>query len=114
MSDLARIEQLATLFGISGEYNDWAGNAVTVPTEYKLPILEAMGVDVSSDETITRSYQDKLASEWHQVLPPVIVLTQGESSQIPLRLASDKLDITLEGSLELEDGENTSPDSEGL
>ncbi len=106
MSDLARIEQLAALYGISGEYSDWAGNLVNVPTEYKIPVLEAMGVDTSSDDTITRSFQDKLLSEWGQLIAPVIVLTQGDSSIVTLNLTSKKLGARLKGTLELESGES--------
>ncbi|MRI31889.1 4-alpha-glucanotransferase [Endozoicomonas sp. OPT23] len=105
MSDLARIETLAAFYGVSGEYSDWAGNPVTVPTEYKIPILEAMGVDVSSDENITRSFQDRLLYDWNQLIPPVVVMTQGHSSPVPVNLPADKLNVQLKGALELENGE---------
>ena len=105
MSDLARIEQLAALYGVSGEYLDWAGNPVSVPTEYKVPILEAMGVEISSDDAITRSCQDKLINDWSQLIPSVLVMTQGEAKSVPLNLKSEQTEIHLIGALELETGE---------
>ncbi|WP_051785834.1 4-alpha-glucanotransferase [Endozoicomonas numazuensis] len=104
MSDSNLIEQLAGHCGVSGEYSDWSGQPVSVPTEYKLPILEAMGLNVESDDTIKQAIQDSEQQRWQQLLHPVFVYTQGQACLVSLHLEDQQLGHLFKGEITLETG----------
>ena len=104
MTDLKLVEQLAELCGISGNYEDWTGNPVSVATEYKLPLLQAMGLNVSSDEAIQRAIEQQQRQPWDPLIPPVCVFTQGHSLTIPLHLDSLLKGSSFKGKITLESG----------
>ncbi|WP_252178639.1 4-alpha-glucanotransferase [Endozoicomonas sp. 4G] len=104
MSDPDLIEQLAGHYGVCGEYSDWAGEPVSVPTEYKLPILSAMGLNVESDDAIKQAITDVEQQNWQQLLPPVSVFTQGKNCLLNLHLEDQRLGSQFKGEITLETG----------
>ncbi|WP_422135129.1 MULTISPECIES: 4-alpha-glucanotransferase [unclassified Endozoicomonas] len=102
MSDPDLIEQLAGYYRVSGEYSDWAGEPVSVPIEYKLPILAAMGLNVESDDAIKQAITDFEQQRWQQLLHPVSVFTQGQAYQVSLHLEDQQLGQLFKGEIILE------------
>ena len=107
MSDLNRkkINLLAELYGITGQYQDWAGNAVQVPDDYKIPMLEAMGVDTSSEKNIDKAIAKQEKDQWESLLPPVQVVHQGQTFSVPMYLPANRRKNTFKGLVELETGQ---------
>ncbi|MGI9274571.1 MAG: 4-alpha-glucanotransferase [Endozoicomonas sp.] len=104
MPDLKMVERLAELCEVSGEYLDWAGNPVSVTTEYKIPLLQAMGLDLTDDAAIERAIEQRQAADWEQLLPPVIVLHEGQPFCLNMHVPEGRLNSNFKGELELEDG----------
>ncbi|WP_062261499.1 4-alpha-glucanotransferase [Endozoicomonas arenosclerae] len=104
MSDPKLIELLAGHCGISGEYDDWAGNPVNVPTEYKLPILRALGLEVDSDEAIQHAINDNEQQRWQQLISPVYVFTRGQPCLISLHVDERQMGNLFKAEITLETG----------
>jgi 4-alpha-glucanotransferase len=83
-----RIEKAATLWGIQPEFWDiWGQKHHTSPAT-AMAILSAMGVDVSSAESLERALDGRTRSEWIPPLPPTLVLTEDDVLRIPISLPS--------------------------
>ncbi|WP_419533433.1 4-alpha-glucanotransferase [Endozoicomonas sp.] len=101
---MQRIERLAACYGLSGEYNDWAGNPVKVPVEKMIPMLEAMGLQLGSDQLIDQQIEDVEKQRWQSILPGVAVLHKGSPFELELHLPASKLKDTIKLNLTLENG----------
>lgn len=102
--DMQRIERLAECCGLSGEYNDWAGNPVKVPVEKMIPMLEAMNIKLDSDQLIDQQIEDFERRRWQSVLPDAVVLHKGSPFKLEVHLPVGKLEDTIKLNLTLENG----------
>ena len=94
------INQLADTAGMSGEYLDWEGKPVVVNPTYKIPLLSAMGFDMSSDASIEKTIVMQTAKLWEEVVPPVVVLHQNKALEVLLRQPEKKKQMTIVITLE--------------
>lgn len=92
--------QLAKLNGISTSYIDQLGTYVEIRDEVLVSVLAALGVDASSDEAITTSYELTKHRIADTLVEPTIVKFIGKESTTPIRAKGH--DVTLR--LLLEDG----------
>ena len=90
---------------MSGQYLDWAGKPVTINVEHKAPLLEAMGFDVSSSESVIKAITSQRARKWKRTLPSVRVVHRGEAFTVPVRLPASTLETPIELNLITEDAQ---------
>ncbi len=102
MLDHKLIDRLGDLCGMSSSYLDWAGTPVQVDTANKIPLLKAMGFDLSSNSTLKAAINQRLEQQWLSVLPPVAVVHQEKSFTIELKLPKAKLPAVLDLEVVLE------------
>lgn len=103
-TDMQRIERLAKCYGLSGEYNDWAGNPVKVPVEKMIPMLKAMGLKLDSDKLIDEQIEKLEKRRWQSVLPTVVVLHRGKPFELEVHLPASKVTDPIKLQLTQEDG----------
>ncbi len=103
-----KINRLAELCGISESYQDWAGNTVQIPKTYKIPMLEAMGIDVQDEQHIEATIEKREKNQWSSLLPPVCVVHKGDGFSVPMYIPANRQDNTFKGRIELESGKRES------
>ncbi len=77
--DLGR---LAAAYGVATEYWDQAGTLVQVGSATVAAVLMALGLDVSSHESIENAIEEKRLRDWRRMLPPVFVMREGEDLRL--------------------------------
>ena len=77
--DLGR---LAAAYGVATEYWDQAGTLVHVGSATVAAVLMALGLDVSSHESIENAIEEKRLRDWRRMLPPVFVMREGEDLRL--------------------------------
>ncbi len=92
--------ELAAAHGVATSYDDWSGRRVVVGEPAVLAALAALGVEAASPATLVTARAELDAAPWRRVLPPALVVRQGDRAQVEVRG-----DVTL--SLLLEDGSAT-------
>ncbi|CAM3661171.1 4-alpha-glucanotransferase [Parendozoicomonas haliclonae] len=105
MLDHQLIDRLGELCGMPCSYLDWAGEPVTIETEFKVPLLSAMGFDMSSDLTVAAAIKAAHALKWQTLLKPVTVVHQQKTLALELRFESAKRPDALELTITLENGD---------
>jgi len=83
---LAAIMQLK---GIDDSFIDATGQPATVSDHNIKRIIQAMGVDASSESTLTSHYEAQESKHWLSLLPPVAVFQQAPSYELEVRLPID-------------------------
>ena len=99
------INRLAELCGISSEYLDSEGLPVVIAVENKVPLLQAMGFDLSSNAAVEAAIEDKMNASWSQIIPVVVVLHRNKPFCIDLRLPEKQLPESFKVTVTLEDDE---------
>jgi len=77
--DLGR---LAAAYGVATEYWDQRGNLVNVGSATVAAVLTALGLDVSSHESVEAAIEEKRLRDWRRMLPPVFVMRQGQDLRL--------------------------------
>ncbi len=80
----AALVELAHAYGIATDYTDWRGRPTEVTAEAVADVLTAMGVDVSDASAALARRQEQ---PWRRMLPHCVVMRQGRSCSVPVRLA---------------------------
>ena len=75
--------ELAHRYGIATDYVDWQDRPVEVPATTVSAVLAAMGVDTSDPVQALVAREDE---PWRRVLPPCVVLRQGERRVLPVHV----------------------------
>lgn len=96
MSD---IDRLAELVGIEPFYFDIWGNRRDTSRETKCALLAAMGVGVGSEAEVAGSLREAEERPWRRLLPPVLVVLEGEEPQVPVAVPEDAADAVLRWTL---------------
>lgn len=99
------IEKLAELVGFHATYTNSFGEQVYAKDEARHSLLNAMGYDLSSDETINNSITELEQKPWLNMLPPAhIAKLEADEHQIIVSLASSS-DKVMNWHITLESGE---------
>lgn len=80
------LNQLAAEYGVATEYWDWRGEHRQVATHTLAAVLGALGVDVSDGESRTRALLERRDEPWRRMLPPYLVVRQGESRTVEVHV----------------------------
>ena len=78
MSDLDRV---LYWHGVAAKYDNYRGEPVQVSLENRKALLKTMGVDISSEENVTRAAYELDVAPWNHWFPPLIV-TSGQRNVI--------------------------------
>lgn len=98
MNGPAKLDRLAELCGIAGEYADIWGNTHRAPPEAKRALLGALGWPADTGEELERAIAELESEPWTRVLPPVLVTRDAADIRVPISLpasASGAIDWTL-------------------
>ncbi|WP_062307686.1 4-alpha-glucanotransferase [Demequina subtropica] len=98
---------LARACRVSVEYYAIDGTQVHCSAAAIRAALAAMGLDASSDAACERSLAALEDQEWLRLVPPVTVVTQGDSREIPVHVVDGE---PAELTLTLESGEEREPE----
>jgi 4-alpha-glucanotransferase len=96
-SDLAA---LADAYGVATEFWDQSGVHRVVSEATVRAVLEALEVDVSTDDAVRAAVTERRNRDWRRTLPPVFVAREGDSAHCWVHLpdgGSARLWIDLEG-----------------
>ena len=105
MLDLQLIDRLGDLCGMASGYQDWDGAPVAIDSQNKIPLLAAMGFDVSSNETLTKAISETELAQWQAAVAPVIVVHQGATFTFELRCLQNKRPLSVDLTITLENGD---------
>jgi 4-alpha-glucanotransferase len=97
----AELVQLARAYGVATEYWDWHGEHVTVSASTVRAVLDALGVDASTDQAVAVAVRQQAEAAWRRVLPRVLVLRSGQTSSVPVHVPHG---APVEVEIELEEG----------
>ncbi len=93
--------ELAVRHGVVPDFWTFTGERRSVSAGTLVDVLAAMGVDASSEERIALALADAADEPWRRMLPPVVVLVEGEARQVPVHVThGDPVEV----GLVLEDG----------
>jgi 4-alpha-glucanotransferase len=89
------LQQLAAAHGVATSYEDWSGKPVAVSESAVVAALAALDVDASTPRAIADALEAVEAARWAEVLPPVVVVTQG--GEVVVRgTSAPSVDVLLE------------------
>jgi 4-alpha-glucanotransferase len=80
------LERAAELFGIEPGFWDIWGRHHTTSTDTKQALLRAMGKPADDAESLARTLAEHEQQERSRLLPPTIVVTESEESELPLHV----------------------------
>jgi len=100
------LHQLAELHGINTSYFDMEGNIVTASTEALLAVLNVLGKSISSEKDLLSAIRAKILESWKRPVEPVLVLWDNQQPDFEIRLPASPESLTLNGWVELENGDH--------
>ena len=95
-----RLVELAKAFDVATDYWDWQGEHVVVPAATIRAVLGALGVDASSEEAAQRALDEVAVKPWRRLLPPVVVVREGEADRTVAVHVPHGQDVALRVALE--------------
>ena len=98
------LNRLADAAGIEPDYWDIQGRLHQRSPQTARQLLCTLGVPAETDAQAAASLARLIAETWREVLPPVIVATEGRGIDIPIRLPADTPAQSRRWSIDLEDG----------
>ena len=94
------LQQLADAHGVGTSFQGWDGLPHSVAESTLVKVLAALGVDARTNQHIEAALAEAELAPWRRMLPPAVVIKQGEPAQVPVHVrdgATTRLTITLEG-----------------
>ena len=82
----AELLELAVAHGVIPEHHMFGGGTERVRASTLVAVLEALGVPAASPQKVSLSLQRVRDEEWRSVLPPTVVVRQGDMAQIPVHV----------------------------
>lgn len=79
--------QLADAHGVASDFWDFDGTRRQVRASTLVAVLEALGVPASSPEKVAVSLEHSRDDAWRQMLPPTVVVRQGDAVPLPVHVA---------------------------
>jgi (1->4)-alpha-D-glucan 1-alpha-D-glucosylmutase len=101
---MSALDKLCALNGVSTAYNDIWGNRHETSNESKLALLAAMGLPIGDGAELDPLAEELEARDWRRLVPPVRVIVEGETVEVPLNLPAEPAERQLHWTLTLEDG----------
>ncbi|WP_457972813.1 4-alpha-glucanotransferase [Arthrobacter sp. D1-17] len=87
---------LADAHGVGTTYQGWDGLPHEVAPDTLIRVLAALGVQAGTDELIEKALADAELAPWRRVLPPAVVMQEGEPAQVPVHIpASSTARVTV-------------------
>ena len=77
---------LAERYGVVPDYWDYHGGHRVVSERSLVAVLAALGVDASSPERVEVALTNADEDPWRHMVPPVLVLREGTTAQVPVHL----------------------------
>jgi 4-alpha-glucanotransferase len=77
---------LADAHGVGTTYQGWDGLPHEVAPDTLIRVLAALGVQADTDELIEKALADAELAPWRRVLPPAVVMQEGEPAQVPVHV----------------------------
>ena len=78
--------QLADAHGVASDFWDFDGTRRQVRASTLVAVLEALGVPASSPEKVAVSLEHSRDDAWRQMLPPTVVVRQGDAVPVPVHV----------------------------
>lgn len=89
VDDMGFLQYIADQNGIATTYWDWYGKQRNVSSRTLLHVLNSLGVPLDQDARIRDLHKAKQWTEdrpWRQMLPPTVVVREGQSVHIPVHV----------------------------
>lgn len=99
------INELAQLCAVPAFYLDWAGKPVDVADENRVSALQAMGFDMSSEQSVQVAIAQRIEQQWARTIPAVAVVHQGQEFAINVCFEKNNAPATVEYFVQMESGE---------
>ncbi|UKA75802.1 4-alpha-glucanotransferase [Arthrobacter sp. FW306-07-I] len=93
------LQQLADAHGVGTSFQGWDGLPHSVAESTLVKVLAALGVDARTNQHIEAALAEAELAPWRRMLPPAVVIKQGEPAQVPVHVrdgAPTRLTVTLE------------------
>ncbi len=93
------LQQLADVHGVGTSFQGWDGLPHSVAESTLIKVLAALGVDAHTNQHIEAALAEAELAPWRRMLPPAVVIKQGEPAQVPVHVrdgATARLTVTLE------------------
>ncbi len=101
--DSTEIEQAARAWGIETDYWDIWGKQHRASPELETSILRSLGVDVTSQESLSQAIERRQQRQWRSPLAPTIFLTAGSPQEVPMSLQASQIDSRATIRIQLEE-----------
>ena len=105
-----QVSRLLQAHGIAGEYIEYSGHVATIPLADRLDILDIKGVrlldenGVLDDALMEEQLRSVVNERWQQVLPPLVVLTEGAADFVTVHVPCHALEHIWHWCVQAEDG----------
>jgi len=94
------LQRLADAHGVGTSFQGWDGLPHSVGQATLIKVLAALGVEAHTNQHIEAALAEAELAPWRRMLPPAVVIKQGEPAQVPVHVpdgATARLTIALEG-----------------
>ncbi|NUP59906.1 MAG: 4-alpha-glucanotransferase, partial [Pseudarthrobacter sp.] len=94
------LQQLADAHGVGTSFQGWDGLPHSVADGTLVKVLAALGVEARTNGQIEAALAEAELAPWRRMLPPAVVIQQGEPAQVPVHVpdgTTARLTISLEG-----------------
>jgi 4-alpha-glucanotransferase len=82
-----QLVELAAAFGVATEYWDWRDSHVVVGSSTLSAVLEALGVDTSSEQSRAAALQRRRSGRWGHMLPPYVLAWSGTERTVEVHVS---------------------------
>lgn len=96
------LRALAEQLGVSTVYTGFDGSDAEVAPATLRSVLEALGADLSTEDTAQAALRQEQDRPWRQLLPPVVVTVEGREQEFAVHVPAGAQPL-----VELEDGQRT-------
>ena len=91
-----RLDALAHAYGIVPSRTGYGAGTRATDERTVIAALKAFGIDASSPEKVEVALQHRELDPWRRVLPPTVVIREGESREIPVHVThGDPVELEL-------------------
>ncbi len=107
LTDHASFDRLCGLNGIVDAYYDIRGEHHVASVEARCELLNALGIDASSDADVYESLEQMWRRSWRDLIAPVMVYRENDNGhEIILNLDADQMGLPIEWELHCENGDS--------
>jgi (1->4)-alpha-D-glucan 1-alpha-D-glucosylmutase len=107
VNDESALLELAAHHGIETGYHDIWGTWRALSTVGARTLLEALGVAAHDDDAVSVGIARAADRDWQTLLPPVVVVRDGDVLQVPVCVDVEGLGVGLQWTVHWENGDET-------